>query len=240
MLSGHNRLNAAKLAGLTEIPAIVKEGLSEEEAYVYVIETNMIQRSFSELLPSEKAGVLTARYEKVISQGKRNDILREIAEIEGNDGTCGHDVHKSKSRDSIGEEYGMTGRNIARYMRVDKLIPEFKEKLDDGSMTLVAAVDLSYLSEQEQETVAKLYEKGEVELDAKSAKTIRESAGDLTEKKIVGLLDGREKKMPTVMSIKIPSEVYQRFFSDKSPKEAAGVVEQALEAWFRGKVADHV
>lgn len=47
MLAGHNRLNAAKLAEITEIPAIVKEGLTEREAYVYVIETNMLQRSFS-------------------------------------------------------------------------------------------------------------------------------------------------------------------------------------------------
>lgn len=54
MLSGHNRANAAKLAGLTEIPAIVKVGLSEAEAYVYVIETNLMQRSFTDLLPSEK------------------------------------------------------------------------------------------------------------------------------------------------------------------------------------------
>lgn len=88
MLSGHNRQNAARIAGLTEIPAIVKEGLTDEEAYVYVIETNVIQRSFTDLAPSEKAAVLSARYEKVISQGKRNDILREIEEI----GTCGHDV----------------------------------------------------------------------------------------------------------------------------------------------------
>ena len=50
MLSGHNRANAAKLAGLTEIPAIVKVGLSEAEAYVYVIETNLMQRSFTDLL----------------------------------------------------------------------------------------------------------------------------------------------------------------------------------------------
>ena len=146
MLAGHNRMNAAQIAGLTEVPAIVKAGLSDEEAYVYVIETNVIQRSFTDLAPSEKAAVLSARYEKVISQGKRSDILREIEEI----GTCGHDVHKSKSRDGIGEEYGMTGRNIARYMRVDKLIRPFKDRLDAGEMTLTVAVELSYLSEEER------------------------------------------------------------------------------------------
>ena len=83
MLSGHNRMNAAKLAGLKEVPAIVKTDLSEEEAYVYVIETNLMQRSFSDLLISEKAAVLKARYEKGACQGKRNDIVREIARLEG-------------------------------------------------------------------------------------------------------------------------------------------------------------
>ena len=95
------------------MPAIVKTDLSDEDAYVYVIETNLLQRSFADLLPSEKAAVLVARYEKISSQGKRNDIMREIEVLEE---TCGHDVHKSqKSRDGLGEEYGMTGRNIARY-----------------------------------------------------------------------------------------------------------------------------
>ena len=113
MLAGHNRTNAARIAGLTEVPAIVKTDLSDEDAYVYVIETNLLQRSFADLLPSEKAAVLVARYEKISSQGKRNDIMREIEVLEE---TCGHDVHKSqKSRDGLGEEYGMTGRNIARY-----------------------------------------------------------------------------------------------------------------------------
>lgn len=89
MLSGHNRQRAAMLAGIEKIPAIVKENLSDEDAIVYVIETNMIQRSFSELLPSEKAAVLAVRYEKISSQGKRNDILQEIAALNGQDGTCG-------------------------------------------------------------------------------------------------------------------------------------------------------
>lgn len=102
MLSGHNRWNAAKIVGIKEIPAIIKEDLTEREAYVYVIETNMLQRSFDDLLPSEKAAVLAERYEKVMCQGRRNDILEEIAMLNGMDlsETCGHDVHKSKSRDS--------------------------------------------------------------------------------------------------------------------------------------------
>lgn len=54
MLSGHNRWNAAKVVGIKEIPAIIKDNLTEREAYVYVIETNMLQRSFDDLLPSEK------------------------------------------------------------------------------------------------------------------------------------------------------------------------------------------
>lgn len=63
---------------------------------------NLLQRSFAELLPSEKTAVLVARYEKISSQGKRNDIRQEIEALEE---TCGHDVHKSqKNRDGLGEE----------------------------------------------------------------------------------------------------------------------------------------
>lgn len=233
MLAGHNRLNAAKVAGLTEIPAIVKEGLSEEEAYVYVIETNMIQRAFSELLPSEKAAVLAARYEKVISQGKRNDILHEIEET----GTCGHDVHKSKSRDNIGEEYGMTGRNIARYMHVDKLIPEFKDRLDAGDMTLTAAVELSYLSEDEQETVAAQ----DVKVDEKTAKAARAAAGELTEGKLEEILHpAKAPAQVRMVSVKIPAEAEEKYFSGLKAKDRANLVMQALEAWFAGKEAAHV
>ena len=233
MLSGHNRQNAARIAGLTEIPAIVKEGLTDEEAYVYVIETNVIQRSFTDLAPSEKAAVLSARYEKVISQGKRNDILREIEEI----GTCGHDVHKSKSRDGIGEEYGMTGRNIARYMRVDKLIRPFKDKLDAGELTLTAAVEFSYLSEDEQETVAA---QG-VKMDEKMAKAVRAAAGELTEGKLEEILHpAKAPAQAKMVSVKIPAEAEEKYFSGLKAKDRAYLVMQALEAWFAGKDAAHV
>ena len=145
--------NAAKLAGLKEIPAIVKEGLSEAEAYVYVIETNLMQRSFTDLQISEKAAVLAERYDKVMSQGKRNDILAELAQLEGKDAdaTCGHSDHKLiKARDNVGGEYGLSGSSVARLLRVNQLIPEIKTLLDAGEMQLLAAVQLSYLPETGQ------------------------------------------------------------------------------------------
>ena len=241
MLSGHNRQRAAMLAGIDKIPAIVKENLSDDDAIVYVIETNMIQRSFSELLPSEKAAVLAVRYEKISSQGKRNDILQEIAALNGQEGTCGHDVHKSRSRDELGNEYGMTGRNIARYMRVDKLIPEFKEELDNGSLSLVAAVDLSYLSEKEQEAVAAAASEDKVKLNPKNAAAIRAESGNITQKSIREIADSaaRQKKKE-IVNIKLPAAVYQKYFADRKTAEAADIVEKALEAWFRKEVPDIV
>lgn len=233
MLSGHNRLNAAKITGLTEIPAIVKDGLSDEEAYVYVIETNVMQRSFTDLAPSEKAAVLSARYDKVISQGKRSDILKEIEAI----GTCGHDVHKSRSRDGIGEEYGMTGRNIARYMRIDKLIRPFKDRLDARELTLTAAVELSYLPEDEQTIVA---EKGSA-VSEKTAKAIRAAAGKLTEEKLEEILRPvKTSAAAKAVSVKIPAEAEEKYFSGMKAKERTDLVMKALDAWFARKETAYV
>ena len=72
ILAGHNRINAAKLAGLTEIPAIIFDNISDDDAMVYVVETNLIQRSFSEMKHSEKAAVIALHHSKMFSQGKRN------------------------------------------------------------------------------------------------------------------------------------------------------------------------
>ena len=178
--------------------------------------------------------------EKVSSQGRRNDILEEIARLNGQDtaGTCGHDVHKVKSRDTIGEEYGMTGRNIARYMRVQKLEEPLKERLDEGMLPLVAAVDLSYLSEREQGVVSGPAESGRIKLDAKTAKCVRGMAGNVTEKRVLETLDGgRGKKDSAGKPIKLPADVYERYFDGVKPADVAGIVEEALAAWF-GKGGD--
>ena len=233
MLSGHNRWNAAKIVGIKEIPAIIKENLTEREAYVYVIETNMLQRSFDDLLPSEKAAVLAERYEKVMCQGRRNDILEEIAMLNGVDmpETCGHDVHKSKSRESIGEDYGMTGRNIARYMRLNQTTDQIKETVDDGAMAMVTAVELSYLSEEEQKQVCSVMEEHGGKIKNAQAMELHNSAGSLTADKVKDILVGDAKEKP-VSDAKMFAQIKKKYFKGKFTDEIRGILEQALTTWF--------
>lgn len=81
----HNRWNASKLAGLPTVPAIIKTGLTVDEAEMYVIESNVIQRNFDDLRISEQAAVIALRHSKMFSQDKRNDILRELALFENSE-----------------------------------------------------------------------------------------------------------------------------------------------------------
>ena len=223
MLSGHNRWNVAKIAGIKEIPAIIKENLTEREAYVYVIETNMLQRSFDDLLPSEKVAVLAERYEKVMCQGRRNDILEEIAMLNG--------VDRSKSRDSIGEDYGMTGRNIARYMRLNQTTDQIKEMVDDGTMAMVTAVELSYLSEEEQRQVCSVMEEHGGKIKNTQAVELHNATGSLTADKVKDILVGDAKEKP-VSDAKMFAQIKKKYFKGKSTDEIMGVLEQALTTWF--------
>ena len=157
MLAGHNRQNAAAIAN-RELPCIVKENLSDEDAWIYVIETNVLQRSFSEMLPSEKAAVLALRYSKMICQGRRNDIIEELKRLENPDEirenpTSGTQCHRTKSRDILGAEYDLKGRAVANYLRINELITPLKRRIDDAEFPIVVAVQLSYLTEQEQKMV---------------------------------------------------------------------------------------
>ena len=118
-----------------------------------MIETNLMQRSFTDLLPSEKAAVLAERYDKVLYHRHREDIVNELQALEGS-AKGGHDVHLSKNRDGLGEEYGLSGRSVARLLGVNELVPELKVKLDAGELNLVTAVQLSYVAEDVQKAVA--------------------------------------------------------------------------------------
>lgn len=237
MLAGHNRQNAARIAGLKEIPAIVKEDLTDEEAWVYVLETNVIQRSFSDLTITERIAVLAARYDKVCGTKKREEIIEELHRLNG---AGGHDVHQqAKSRELLGQEYGMTGRNIARYVRCDQLIPAFKEMLDAGSLTLVSGVDLSFLSAEEQELVRKIMKQNGIRVKGNMAKKLKAAAGTITEENVRSILAlekiATEVKEKSTVNVKVPADIYHRYFSEVDTSEIQKILEEALGLYFKAK-----
>ena len=245
MLAGHNRQNAASLAH-RELPCIVKENLSDQDAWIYVIETNVLQRSFSEMLPSEKAAVLALRYSKMISQGRRNDIIEELKRLETPDeikenGTCGSDFHKSKSRDALGAEYNLTGRSVATYLRINELSVALKIRIDDGEFTIAAAVQLSYLEQEEQQMVEAVLSESEYKVNEGKAVLLREYTGKLTPERAEQILSGefnRKPKKSTAAAFKVKPAIYKKYFTASiTQKEFDSIVDEALALYFAQKEA---
>ena len=239
ILSGHNRVNAARLADLKTVQCIVKEHLSEEEAYTYVIETNLMQRSFSDLLPTEKALVLKVRYEKIASQGKRNDLQKEINNLDrGIIEKESKAEDKTDSRKSLGKEYHLSGASIARYLRLNELSDSWKQDVDNEKIGLTMAVELSYLSKEIQEY---LYQQcKELELTLKSSDTkalhLMNRQEELSQEMITTyLLNLKKPKMKEYQNIKLSQSIYQKFFQDESKEEVEEIIEKALEMYLREK-----
>ena len=241
ILSGHNRVEASKLAGLTEVPTIIFENISDEDAMVYVVETNLIQRSFSDMCHSEKAAVIALHHSKMFSQGKRNDIIAQLEMLEkpsdgGENGTCAEIQHKLKARDVVANEYGLKRDTIARYLRVNKLIAELKSLLDNGKIIFTSAVTLSHLSESEQALLADFIEQFKFPVDMKKADMLRKYSekrrldGDSIKRILSGTMVHKPNRTPTV---KINKTVFIKYFKpNQSAREIEGIVEKALEMYF--------
>lgn len=229
MLSGHNRMNAAKFAGLNVVPAIVKTDLSEEEAYVYVIETNLMQRSFSDLLISEKAAVLKVRYEKESCQGRRNDIIEEIARLEGKEveATRGHGDHRMKTRDTIGKEYELSGSSVGRLLKLNDLIKPFKDMVDRSALYTKVALQLAFLPEEEQNMVYSVIKEKKTKVSIEMVMKLRSHSGALTDAMVRRYLSTESVKKKCY---KVPARIVEKYFVGMDPNKVDSIVEQALEA----------
>ena len=235
ILIGHNRWNAARLAGLQSVPCIVKQGLTESDAEMYVIESNVMQRGFGNLKISEQAEVLRMRYDSMFSQGKRNDIQRELIMLENGENPTSVPLEpkldKGKtSKEKVAEEYGISASSVARLLRITKLCDTIKEWTDNGDIAVRAAVDLSYLRPDEQELVS--FEDPK-KLNMKVTAKLKEFAGVLDEDTLNEVLNGRSEKEKKPKNITIKHDVYSRFFPDEvKTDEIEDTIIKALELYF--------
>ncbi len=244
MLSGHNRMNAAHIGGREELPCIVKENLSDEDALIYVVETNVLQRSFADMLPSEKAAVLALRYSKMFSQGKRNDIITELKMLENphcinENSTSSLLGSKLRSNEKLGAEYGLSKNTVARLLRIDQLVLELKRRVDDAGIGIYPAVDLSYIPGAEQQMVEAVLLENEFKVDMKKSNLLRSYSGRLNSKLVYQILSGEKNKKPksiTPPPVKIKHKTYSKYFpADTKPSEIERVIDEALEAYFSHK-----
>jgi len=145
MVSGHRRKRACELSNINEIPAIIRD-LTDEEATIIMVDSNL-QRE--KILPSEKAFAYKMKLEALNHQGKRNDLT-----------SCQVGIKLSSAKE-IGKEFGDSERHVYRYIRLTYLIPEIIEYVDNSvikdkdklSIALSPAVELSYLTKEEQENL---------------------------------------------------------------------------------------
>lgn len=254
ILSGHNRKYCGIEAGLDDSPVIIKKNLTDEEAWIYVIETNLLQRSFSEMFESEKAAVLALEHSKLFSQGKRNDIIEALKKLENphdtkENSTSSQIATKLRTDQKIGETYGLVKDTVARYVRIHKnLCTELKRRLDDGSIGFITAVSLSFLKEKEQGLVDKCMELNGFKMDGKKTESLRSYSekGKLNEDNIYMVLNGelgplgqapKKKNTPT---IRLKQKVYTQYFTPgQKTSEIEEVIEKALEFYFRHQNRNH-
>ena len=134
VISGHRRLHAAVKAGLSEVPALIYP-LDRSEAMIAVVDSNLHREK---LLPSEKAFAYKMKMDAMKQQGKRTDL------------TLSQAATKSDTAAEIGKSQNESRDQVFRYIRLTYLIPELLDKVDGGIITLSPAVELSYLSKEQQ------------------------------------------------------------------------------------------
>ena len=243
ILSGHNRVNAAKLAGYAKVPVVSKEGLSEEEASLIVTETNLMQRSFSDLSYSERAVALKSHYEAIKAQGKRNDLISEIEillkpYISRPDDTSYQVGAKLRSDEKMGEKYNLSKNTVARYLRLNELIPNLLIRVDKEEITFIPAVTLSFVGKSDQQEIERILIENSFKVDMVKADLLKSysEAGTLTADKIYGILSGeinKKKKSNKPVPIKIKPKVISRYFtSEQNSDEIEETIERALEMYF--------
>jgi ParB family chromosome partitioning protein len=231
ILSGHNRVAASREAELTRIPAVIKEGLTDDEALLIVTETNLIQRSFADLKHSERAVALSNHYEAMKKKsGYRSDLMKEIETI-----TSDPVGHRSTTRDKLGSQYGLSKTTITRYLSINKLVPELKERLDNDEVAVRTAVSLSYLRNEEQKIVDSLI-KDDRKISMEQAEKLKEESakGKLKKSDILNII--QTSTTNKIKSIKFSdqffSQVSEYLNDNQFTEEIETVITEALKKHF--------
>ena len=217
IVSGHRRQHACVLAGITQIPAIVRN-YTDDEAIIFMVNSNLQRET---VLPSEKAFSYRMKYEALKRQGKRTDLTSD---------QLGQKLEKKTARERLAENSGDSSTQIYRYIRLTELKQELIDLADSGDLPMSAWVELSYLKPEEQEMLIEYMDANERPSIAQSTHLrIASEENNLTPEVIREIMrDDRDFKKRLVFN---DSELKKYFPSKCSPQEMREIMLKLLSKW---------
>ena len=226
IISGHRRAHAAEAAGLTEVPVIVRD-MDDDAATVLMVDSNL-QRE--QILPSERAFAYKMKMEAIGRQGERTDL------------TCGQVGHKSpgtKTREILADQTGDSARNVQRFIRLTNLIPELLDMVDQKQISFNPAVELSYLTSEEQQHVIEAMDFTQAAPSLSQAQRLKKLSqeGGCTLEAMQEILG--EVKKGDLERVAFKSEQLRKYFPKSySPKQMQDTLIKLLEQWQKKRLRD--
>ena len=215
IISGHRRRYACAVAGIAEMPAIVRD-LTDDEATIIMVDSNLQRES---LLPSEKAFAYKMKLEAMKRQGKRTDL------------TSSQIGTKLRSDELLSQQVGESRNQIARYIRLTELMPEILDMVDDKVISLNAGVEVSYLKNEEQQQLFEIMECDECIPSISQAQRLKKCSLEnrLTKEVIIEIMS-EEKDMEMKVTLG-GSKIKKYFPKEYTPKQMETVILKLLDSW---------
>ena len=220
IISGHRRAHAAEAAGLTEVPVIVRD-MDDDAATVLMVDSNLQRES---ILPSERAFAYKMKLEAMKRQGVRTDLQGE--------GTSAQVGRKLETADLIGQDTGDSRNQVRRYIRLTNLIPELLDMVDQKQISFNPAVELSYLTPEEQQHVIEAMDFTQAAPSLSQAQRLKKLSqeGGCTLDDMCEILG--EVKKGDLERVAFKSEQLRKYFPKSySAKQMQDTIIKLLEQW---------
>ena len=227
IISGHRRAHAAEAAGLMEVPVIVRD-MDDDAATVLMVDSNLQRES---ILPSERAFAYKMKLEAMKRQGERTDLQ--------GDGTSTQVVSKLRSNEQLGEQNNQSRETVRRFIRLTNLIPELLDMVDQKQISFNPAVELSYLTPEEQQQVIEAMDFTQAAPSLSQAQRLKKLSqeGGCTLEAMQDILG--EVKKGDLERVAFKSEQLRKYFPKSySPKQMQDTIIKLLEQWQRKRQRD--
>ena len=228
IVAGHRRKHGSELAGLSDMPCIVRE-MDDDTATILMVDSN-IQRE--DILPSERAQAY-----KMKAEALNRKMGRPAKE---NEGQVVPTFRGKKTSEIIGEQVGENYKQVERYMRLTELQPELQQMVDDKKIAMTPAVELSYLKPEEQQMLLTAIGSEQATPSLSQAQRMKKlsQAGKLNDDTMLDIM--MEQKKPEKCDLTFSGDVLRKYFPRSyTPQRMQETIIKLLEAWVKKRQRDH-